>query len=100
VGRSRPFAASGTFPDGSTRDLTNFVEWTLMTSPGTVNLSNSGVATGTAKGVNWICATSGLVEGSTYLNVTDKTFSNASLSGAYAFTLTSFPGTSPNFEAG
>ena len=100
VGGSQPFTAIGTFPDGSTHDLTNLVEWTLMTTPGTTTLSSSGVATGISRGVNWICATSGVVEGSTYLNVTDKSFSNASLSGAYAFTLTSFPTTRPNFEAG
>jgi hypothetical protein len=100
VGASQAFTATGTFADGSTHDLTNLVEWTVMTTPGTTTLSNSGVATGTAKGVNWICATSGAVVGSTYLNVTDKTFGNSSLSGAYAFTLTSFPSTRPNYEAG
>ena len=100
VGGSQAFTAVGSFPDGSTHDLTNLVEWTVMTTPGTTALSASGVATGTAKGVNWICATSGAVVGSTYLNVTDKGFSNASLSGSYAFTLTSFPATRPNFEVG
>lgn len=100
IGASQGFSAVGTFSDGSTHDLTNIVDWTLMTAPGTTTLSSGGVATGTSKGVNWICATSGAVTGSTYLNVTDKNFSNASLSGAYAFTLTSFPTTRPNFEAG
>ena len=100
VGGSQAFTAVGSFPDGSMHDLTNLVEWTVMTIPGTTALSNSGVATGTAKGVNWICATSGAVVGSTYLNVTDKSFGNASLSGSYAFTLTSFPSSRPNFEVG
>ena len=100
VGGSQAFVASGTFADGTTRDLTNFVDWTLMTTPGTVTLSSVGVAKGNAAGVNWICATNGLVTGSTYLNVTDKSFSNSSLSGSYAFTLTSFPSTRPYFEAG
>lgn len=100
IGGSQSFAAAGIFADGSTHDLTNFVDWTLMTTPGTVTLSPAGVAVGNARGVNWICATSGLVTGSTYLNVTDKAFNNASLSGAYAFTLTSFPTTRPNFEVG
>lgn len=100
VGGSQVFTAVGSFPDGSTHDLTNLVDWTVMTTPGTTTLSNSGVATGTAKGVNWICATSGAVVGSTYLNVTDQSFGNASLSGSYAFTLTSFPSTRPNFEVG
>lgn len=100
VGGSQPFTAIGSFPDGSTHDLTNLVEWTVMTTPGTTTLSNAGVATGSSKGVNWICATSGAVVGSTYLNVTDKSFGNFSLSGPYAFTLTSFPTTRPNFEAG
>ncbi|HKS73653.1 MAG TPA: Ig-like domain-containing protein [Terriglobales bacterium] len=100
IGGSQSFAATGIFADGSTHDLTNFVDWTLMTTPGTVTLSQAGVAVGNARGVNWICATSGLVTGSTYLNVTDKAFNNASLSGAYAFTLTSFPTTRPTFEVG
>jgi hypothetical protein len=100
VGGTQSFTATGSFPDGSTHDLTNLVEWTVMTTPGTTTLSNAGVATGTSKGVNWICATSGAVVGSTYLNVTDKNFSNASLSGSYAFTLTAFPSTRPIVEAG
>jgi len=100
VGSSQAFVATGTFADGTVRDLTKFVDWTLMTTPGTVTVSPTGVVTGLAKGVNWICATNGSVTGSTYLNVTDKAFNNASLSGSYAFTLTSFPTTSPNFEAG
>src|SRR5215472_9237344 len=100
LGGSQQFTATGSFADGTTHDITRVAEWTVMTTPGTVTLSNTGVAVGNAKGVNWICATSGTVTGSTYLNVTDKTFGNASLFGSYAFTLTSFPTASPNFEAG
>ena len=100
VGGTQAFTAVGSFPDGTTHDLTALADWTVMTTPGTVTLSNTGLATAVSKGVNWICATSGAITGSTYLNVTDKSFNNGSLSGSYAFTFTSYPSTRPNFEVG
>ena len=58
------------------------------------------MVSGIARGVTTISASNSGVTGSTLLNVTDKSFSNASLNGRYAFTLTSPDSRGPGVESG
>jgi len=71
LGLTRQFTATGTFDDGSTKDLTTQVTWTA--SPNAV-ISNAdpteGLATGTNVGTSTITATLGTVSGSTTLTIT------------------------------
>jgi hypothetical protein len=99
IGGFQAFHATGKFADLTSVDLTNFVTW--GSSSGSVaTISSSGVATGVGKGMATITATNSGVGGSAWFDVTDKNFSNASLSGSYALTLTGFDGSRPVFEAG
>jgi hypothetical protein len=67
VGATQQFAATGTFSDSSTANLTASVAWTA-TASATVN-ATTGLATGVAPGNSTITATSGSVSGSTTLQV-------------------------------
>jgi Bacterial Ig-like domain (group 2)/Abnormal spindle-like microcephaly-assoc'd, ASPM-SPD-2-Hydin len=73
LGTTQQFAATGTFTDGSTQDVTNTVEW-ISDSPAVATISNvpssQGLATGAGTGSATIRATSGSVSGSTTLTVT------------------------------
>ena len=72
AGSTQQFTAMGTFPDGSTRDLTNLVTWSSLT-PTIATISNAagsqGLATvsNTANGTTIIQATLGSVSGSSAL---------------------------------
>jgi hypothetical protein len=72
-GTTLQFAATGTFTDGSTQNLTQSVQWTSDTI-GVATISNTanqiGLATGVGTGTATISATSGSVSGSTTLTVT------------------------------
>ena len=69
VGGTRQFAATGTYSDGTTNDLTAHVTWNSSnTSIATIN--NGGLATGVAQGTSTISATLGSISGSTTLTVT------------------------------
>ncbi len=60
--------ATGTFTDGSTQDLTSSISWS--TSPaGIINISNAGLATGSATGTVTVTATKGSISGSDTLTV-------------------------------
>lgn len=71
VGSTQQFTASGTFADGSTRDLTALVTWS-SSSPGIATISNTvgsrGVATALGNGATIVTATLG-VAGSASLTV-------------------------------
>lgn len=58
-GFTRPFVATGTYSDNSTKDITKTVAWTSGNTPIATVMSNTGVATGVSAGSAVITATSG-----------------------------------------
>ncbi|MGA8212195.1 MAG: Ig-like domain-containing protein [Candidatus Sulfotelmatobacter sp.] len=69
LGTTQPLAATGTYSDGSTLDLTNSATWS--TADGSIATVNTqGVVTGVAPGNTGVAATSGSITGSTTLTVT------------------------------
>ena len=85
VGKQQQFTATGTFSDGSRKDLTSSVTWT-SSAPSVATIGSGGLATGVAAGSTTIQATLATVNGSTGLTVTAPNFtvsaSPASLSVA------------------
>jgi hypothetical protein len=80
---SVPFTAAATFTDGSTADVTATATWS-SSDPATVSVNSSGVATGLkVGGPATIGASQNGVTGTG--TVSQVTFSNANLDGAYAF---------------
>ncbi len=73
LGATIQFAATGTFTDGSTQDLTQTVQWSSDT-PDVAKVSNDGnkigLVTGAGTGSATITAASGSISGSTTLTVT------------------------------
>ena len=73
AGRTQQFTATGTFSDGTLRDLTATATWS-SSSTSVARITNggiqSGLATGVAAGTTTIAARSGSVSGSTTLTVT------------------------------
>jgi len=75
VNTSQQFTATGTYKDGSSRDLTALVSWaSTFSSIATVDVT--GVATGMSAGSTTISASLGGVTGSTSLTVTAPTISS------------------------
>jgi Bacterial Ig-like domain (group 2) len=72
VGGTQQFAASGTFSDSSTKNLTGTVTWS-SSSAAAATVNTSGLATAAAVGTTTIKAASGSVNGSTSLVVTAAT---------------------------
>ena len=68
LGALQQFAASGTFSDGSTLDITSVVTWTSST-PTVAVVNQKGVASSASHGQTNINATFKSVTGSTLLNV-------------------------------
>ena len=92
VGNALQFKATATLSDNSQKDITSTATW--ITSDTTIATVNpAGSVTGVSIGVITIKARSGTVDASTLLNVTQKSFSNSSLKGAYVFTITNVAGT-------
>ena len=69
VGKQQQFTATGTFSDGSKKDLTSSVTWT-SSAPSIATISGGGLATGVAAGTTTIQATLATVNGSTGMTVT------------------------------
>lgn len=73
AGTTQQFAATGTFTDGSTQNLTTTVQWNSDT-PSVATISNApntqGLATTIAAGTANVTATSGSISGTTTLTVT------------------------------
>ncbi len=69
VGQQQQFTATGTYSDGSKKDLTSTATWT-SSATSVATISSSGLATAAAAGSTTIKATSGSVSGSTSLTVT------------------------------
>ena len=79
-GSSVQFTATGTFSDGSTQSLTDSVTW-ASSSPVTVNISSTGIATGAAMGSSNIAATqNGITSNSVTLTVTAAALQSISIS--------------------
>src|SRR6185437_6841193 len=75
VNTSLQLTATGTYKDGSTRDLTTLVNWSSSsTAIATVNAA--GLAVGVAAGPTTISASLGSIKGSTSLTVTAPTISS------------------------
>jgi Bacterial Ig-like domain (group 2) len=68
-GTMEQFAATGTFSDNSTQNLTSTATWSSQTTS-VATISAGGSATGVAAGTSKIQASSGAVSGSTTLTVT------------------------------
>jgi hypothetical protein len=99
VGKTLQFKATAKFSDGSTKDISSTANWS--SSNQAVATVSAGLVTAMKLGVVTVGVSSGSVNASTLLNVTSKNFSNASLNGAYAFTLTGTDATQKlRFEAG
>lgn len=75
VNTSLQYTATGTYKDGSSRDLTPLVNW-QSSSPATATINAAGMATGIAAGSATISASLGNVSGSTTLSVTAPTISS------------------------
>jgi len=69
LGNTQQYAATGTYSDGSTQNLTNSVTWT-SSSKNVATISVGGLATSVAPGSSTISAVLGSVSGSTTINVT------------------------------
>ena len=85
LGSTQQFAATGTYTDGSTQDLTATAHWSSSNSA-VATVSNSigtyGVATSGATGNTTIAASLGSVSGSTILTVTPAQLQSISISPA------------------
>ncbi len=82
VGVTQAFTATGTFPDGSSRDITALVTWS-SSNASIVTVNSSGVATAVAVGAGTvITATSGKISGSTTLGVNSATLSSITVTPA------------------
>ncbi len=65
---TQQFAATGTYSDSSTQDLTNSVTWASST-PAAATINSTGLAKGVAPGTTTISATLGAVAGNIVLTV-------------------------------
>ena len=68
VGLTQQFTATGSYSDGSSKNLTGSVTWNSST-PATATISASGLATSVAVGTTTVSARSGGISGSTVLTV-------------------------------
>jgi hypothetical protein len=101
AGATQQYAATGTYSDSSTQNLTGQVMWASSnTAAATIN--STGLATAVAAGTTNILATLGSVSGSTGLTVTPGPLSitttalpAATAGAAYTATLTATGGTPP-----
>jgi uncharacterized protein YjdB len=69
AGTTKQFAASGSFSDSSTQDISESVVWS-SSNPAAAIIASSGVATSAATGSTTITAAFGTISGSTGLTVT------------------------------
>jgi hypothetical protein len=73
VGTTQQFTATGTFSDSSTADLTAHVTWASDAPTAASMNASTGLASALAPGTAAITATSGLISGTTQLNVIPAT---------------------------
>jgi uncharacterized protein YjdB len=94
-GANQQFTATGTFSDGTTRDITTQATWTSSITTVAI-MNNNGLATALTAGTTTITATYGTVTGSTTLTVSTATLSSVAITPANA----SLPGgTTQQFTA-
>jgi hypothetical protein len=67
--RTQQFSATGTFADGSSRDITSSVTWT-SSNTAVASISTIGLASAATEGTSDIKATSGTISATTTLTVT------------------------------
>ncbi len=82
-GLTQQFTATGTYSDGTTRNLTSQVAWVSATTA-VVIISTKGLATGVAVGTSTISATLGTISGSTVLTVTAAVLQSIAVTPANA----------------
>lgn len=104
VGDSLQFSALGRYNDGTTASLTSSATW-LSSDASKVTVGSTGLASGAARGavtvsVSATSANGTIVSNSTALNVVAPPTTPPSLSGSYAFTVTSADTRGPQFFAG
>ena len=80
AGSTLQFTATGSYSDGTTKDLTATVNWTSSDASKATIVANSGLATGVAAGSATITATSGGISGTDALTVTARPASLSSIS--------------------
>jgi hypothetical protein len=78
------FAATGTYSDGSTNDLTASASWSSSNTT-VASVSATGLASGTATGVTTVAASLSSITGSTTLTVNPSTLISISVSPALVF---------------
>jgi uncharacterized protein YjdB len=74
VGATQQFAATATYSDGSTKDVTATATWT-STTPAVATVNSAGLATAVATGSTTITASLNSISGSATLNVNSVTIS-------------------------
>lgn len=79
LGLTQQLVATGTYSDGSTKDLTNTAKWTAAGTT-VLTLSSTGLATSKAFGTEVVTATVGTIAGSTKLTV-NAAFTSVALGG-------------------
>ena len=101
VGASQQFAATGTYSDGSTQNITSQVTWT-SSSAGVATINASGLATAVSDGTTTISAGLSGVSGSAALTVQvalltvgTTSLPNGAVNVGYSATLTASGGTLP-----
>ena len=100
TGASQQFTATGTYLDGSVRDITSQVTWTSSnTAVATINAG--GLATGVSDGTTIISALLAGVMGSTVLSVqpSQSSIHYVSLSGTHVLPFTSWHTAATNIQA-
>lgn len=83
VSKTQPLQATGSYSDGTTKDLTASVTWSSANA-NTASVSAAGVVTGAATGVTTVTARSGNFSGSTQITVTTSNLCAAPVSIAVA----------------
>ena len=84
AGESLPFAATGTYSNGSKKDLTSSVAWS-SSDPYVAMITAGGVASGWAMGTTSISATVGSVSGTANLTVTPAVIVGLNITPAALF---------------
>src|SRR4029077_16547266 len=81
AGTTDQFTATGTFSDGTTKDLTSSVTWT-SSNPSLATINASGLAKGLMNGTSTISASTGSSSGSATLTVTPAALVSIAVSAA------------------
>jgi hypothetical protein len=84
LGATQQFSATGTYSDGTTKDLSSTAAWTSSIAT-VAPISSTGLASSAALGTTTITATSGSVNGSTALTVIAPVLSSIAVTPANPF---------------